>query len=146
MKKLVSGIPTWVEASPDCCGFVSYNPAESGQDIELAFRAYHPNNLATMQLVVQKGTCSDAAMSAATNIPQTTAVDNMVIGNSNGYVRNSIGIYKKQFNHNQLLGICAGGGKAAFAESLYVAALSTNGTSRLYEEDDSSLAAFALEP
>lgn len=146
VKKMVSGIPTWVEASPDCCGFVSYNPAEAGQDVEVSFRAYHPNNLATMSFVVQKGTCTDAPMSAATNIPQTTAVDNMVIGNSNGYVRNSIGIYKKQFNHNQLLGICAGGGKAAFAESLYVATLSSNGTSRLDEEDDSSLAAFALEP
>jgi hypothetical protein len=47
-----------------------------------------------MQLEVQKGTCVDAGMSALTNIPQTTAVDNMVIGNSNGYIRNSIGVYK----------------------------------------------------
>jgi hypothetical protein len=146
VKKLVAGIPTWVDASPDCCGFVEYNPAEAGQDVEVSFRAYHPNNLATMSFVMQKGTCVDTPVSAATNIPQVTAVDNMVIGNSNGYVRNAIGVYKKQFNHNQLLGICAGGGKAAFAESLYVATLSSNGTSRLDEEDDSSLAAFALEP
>lgn len=146
VKKLVLGIPTWVEASPDCCGFVSYNPAETGQDIEVSFRAYHPNNLATMEFVIQKGTCSDPGMSAMTNIPQTTGVNNMVIGNANGYIRNVIGIYKKQFNHNDLLGICAAGGKAAFAESLGVATLSTNGTSRLHEYDDSSLAAFALEP
>lgn len=148
IKKLILGIPTWVDASPDCCGFVSYNPAEAGSDVEVSFRAFHPNNLATMDFVIQKGTCLDPGMTGLTNIPQVTAVNNMVIGNSNGYTRNVIGVYRKQFNHNQLLGICAAGGKAAFAESLGVFTLSTNGTSRLNGNpyDDIDLAAFALEP
>jgi hypothetical protein len=69
-----------------------------------------------------------------------------VIGNTDGYVRDNFSIYRKDFSPAQLLGVCAAGGKAAFAEHLHVYALATNGYSRLTHLDASGLAAFALEP
>lgn len=146
VKRVIGPVTVWEDASADCCGFVKYNPAETGDDVEVSFRAYHPNDLATLSFGIKKGTCYDPGMSSLTNIPQVTAQNNMVIGNSNGYNRNAIGIYRKRFNHNQLLGICAANGKAAFAENLYVDALSTNGYSILDGYDRSDVAAFALEP
>lgn len=125
------------EASSDCCGFVPYPP---GADIQIAYRAYHPQNLATFGFNVQKGTCNDALQQSFTN------ANGMVIGNADGYTRDSFSIYRKDFSPAQLLGACAAGGKAAFAEHLHVYALATNGYSRLTYLDASGLAAFALEP
>ncbi len=136
-KILVDG----VESSANCCGFVKYQP---GSNVEVRFRAYHPNNFADFNFTVQKGTCSDAAQTSATN------TSGMVIGSTyNGvlenYHRDGTSVYSKTFSPAALLGICALEGKAAFAEYLYVAVLTTNGNDYL-ELDDSALAAFALEP
>jgi hypothetical protein len=125
------------EVSTDCCGFVPYPP---GANIEVAFRAYHPNNFATFGFTVQKGTCNDPSQSAVTD------AGGMVIGDANGYNRNSSSIYRKTFTAAQLLGICTTGGKAAFAEYLNLHALATNGSNQLYFLNNSALAAFALEP
>lgn len=133
----VNGVP----ASANCCGFVKYQP---GSDIEISFRAYHPHNFATFGFNVQKGTCNDAAQTQATN------TGGMVIGSTyNGavlnYERDSASVYSKTFTPAALLGICAPGGKAAFAESLGVYTLATDGNNYL-GLDASDLAAFALEP
>lgn len=125
------------EVTSDCCGFVPY-PA--GADIEIAYRAYHPHNLATFGFNVKKGTCDDASQQAFTN------AGGMVIGNTNNYVRDLFSIYRKQFSPAQLLGVCAAGGKAAFAEHIQVYSLATNGYGRLTYLDATDLAAFALEP
>ena len=125
------------EVSTDCCGFVPYPP---GANIEIAFRAYHPHNFANFNFTVQKGTCNDQAQSAATN------ASGMVIGSAGGYARNSSSIFRKTFSPAELLGKCAVGGKAAFAEQLGVGTLATNGSYQLYFLDASALAAFALDP
>ena len=125
------------EVTTDCCGFVPYPP---NANIEVAFRAYHPNNFATFGFGIQKGTCSDPAQSALTN------ASGMVIGDAGAYSRDSSSIYRHTFTPAQLLGICSEGGKAAFAEQLGVSVLTTNGSNQLYFLDASGLAAFALEP
>ncbi len=133
----VDGVP----AATNCCGFVKYQP---GSNIEISFRAYHPYNFATFGFNVQKGTCNDAAQTGATN------TSGMVIGSTfNGavenYHRDNTSVYTKTFTPTSLLGICAPGGKAAFAESLGVYTLTTDGNNYL-GLDASDLAAFALEP
>ncbi len=125
------------EVTTDCCGFVPYPPNAS---IEVAFRAYHPQNFATFGFTVQKGTCSDPAQSTLTN------AGGMVIGDAGVYNRDNSSIYRHTFTPGQLLGICSEGGKAAFAEQLGVSVLTTNGSNQLYFLDASGLAAFALEP
>ena len=127
-----------VEASPDCCGFVKYgNP---NADLEVSFKAMHPHNHADFSFTVQKGTCSDAPMSAAANAHGDVA------GHVNGYLRNANGIYKKTFEPPTLLGVCNAGGKGAFAEYVYVNALTIDGNQNMDGYDASALAAFALEP
>lgn len=125
------------EVTTDCCGFVAYH---ANDNIEIAFRAYHPQNFATFSFGVQKGTCYDAGQSALTN------AGGMVIGDAGLYARDGASIFRHTFTPAQLLGICSSGGKAAFAEHLYVRALATNGTSQLYLLDAEALAAFALDP
>lgn len=133
----VNGSP----ASLDCCGFVSYKPNGVEADLELTFLATHPNNFAVFAFGVQRGTCYDPAMSALTN------ANGMVIDSANGYLLSG-GIYDKHFTPAQLLGSCYnnGTGKAAFAETLSVAAMATDGTFRLSGNDKGDIAAFALEP
>jgi len=133
----VDGAPS----AANCCGFVKYHP---GSNLEISFRAYHPHNFATFGFTVQKGTCNDSAQTNATN------TSGMVIGSTfNGavenYSRDNTSVYSKTFSPASLLGICAPGGKAAFAESLGVYCLATNGNDYL-GLDASDLAAFALEP
>lgn len=125
------------EVSSDCCGFVPYPPNAS---IEVAFRAFHPQNFAIFGFTVQKGTCNDSSQSTLTN------AGGMVIGDAGVYNRDNSSIYRHTFSPAQLLGICSEGGKAAFAEQLGVSALATDGSHQLYYLDDSALAAFALEP
>ncbi|MBX7041833.1 MAG: hypothetical protein K1X85_02930 [Ignavibacteria bacterium] len=126
-----------VETNPTCCGFVKYG---AGSMLEIAFRAFHPNNFADFNFVVQKGTCTDTTQSNATN------ANGMVIAGVNGYARNLASIYSKTLTVGDLLGICTNEGKAAFAEHLYVNALSTDGNYELDAFDAWALAAFALEP
>lgn len=125
------------EVTSDCCGFVPYPP---NANIEIAFRAYHPQNFASFDFTVKKGTCNDASQQSFTN------ASGMVIGNAGLYNRDNASIYRHNFTPAQLLGVCVAGGKAAFAEYVYVSALATNGYDRLSYLDASDLAAFALEP
>jgi hypothetical protein len=126
------------EVTSDCCGFVPYPP---NANIEIAYRAYHPQNFANFSFTVQKGTCNDPTQTGFTD------ANGMVIGNAGLYNRNSASIYRHSFTPAQLLGICVDEGKAAFAEYLTVTALATNGSDRLsYLDAPIGLAAFALEP
>jgi len=131
----VNGLP----ASSDCCGFVSYRPGGVEAVLDLSFKAAHPNNFAVFNFSVERGTCGDVAIADAKG---------MVIDSANGYIRNSSSIYDKPFTPPQLLESCYSGGigKAAFAETLSVAAMATDGTYRLIAKDDGDVAAFALEP
>lgn len=130
----VNGLP----ASIDCCGFVSYKPGGVEADLELSFKATHPNNFAVFSFGVNKGTCGDVPIADASG---------MVIDSASGYLLGS-GIYEKHFTPLQLLDNCynAGTGKAAFAETLSVIAMATDGTSRISGKDSGMVAAFALEP
>ncbi len=133
----VNGVP----ASSDCCGFVSYKPGGVEADIEISFLATQPNNFAVFDFGVVRGTCIDAVMSGLTD------ANGMVIDSASGYILSG-GIYAKHFTPAQLLGTCynSGSGKAAFAETLSVAAMATDGTYRQTGKDAGDVAAFALEP
>ncbi len=133
----VNGVP----ASSDCCGFVSYKPGGVEADIEISFLATQPNNFAVFDFGVVRGTCVDAVMSALAD------ANGMVIDSASGYLLSG-GIYAKHFTPAQLLGTCYnnGNGKAAFAETLSVAAMATDGTYRQTGKDAGDVAAFALEP
>lgn len=130
----VNGSP----ASSDCCGFVKYKHHGVEADLDLSFLATHPNNFAVFSFGVDRGACGDVAIADATG---------MVIDSASGYTLSS-GIYDKHFTPAQLLGSCYnnGEGKAAFAETLAVLAMATDGTYRLIANDAGDVAAFALEP
>jgi hypothetical protein len=129
-------------ATVDCCGFVSYKRDDGVEaDLDLSFLATHPNNLAEFSFGVVKGTCGAVTGTEASGI---------VIDSADGYTLTT-GMYKKHFTPAELLGTCyAGGtGKAAFAETLYVSTLATDGYQRVYVNDATPnplTAAFALEP
>jgi hypothetical protein len=129
----VNGLP----AATDCCGFVKYKPGESEADLSISFLATHTNNFAVFSFGVVKGTCGGVAGAGA---------GGMVLDAADGYALSS-GVYEKHFTPAELLGSCyaAGTGKAAFAETLSVICMATNGAARI-TNDASKLAAFALEP
>jgi len=131
----VNGTP----ASTDCCGFVSYKPGGTEATLDLSFQAAHPNNFAVFEFNVERGTCGYVAAAGASG---------MVIDSADGYILGGGGIYDKPFTPAQLLESCYNGGigKAAFAETLSVAAMATDGTYRLIAKDNGDVAAFALEP
>ncbi len=124
-------------ASSDCCGFVKYKPLGVEADLELSFQATHPNDFAVFQFNLYKGSCGGVSAANA---------NGMVIASADGY-NLSGGIYSQHFNPGTLLGECYnnGIGKAAFAESLYVENMATDGISRV-NRDFSKTIAFALEP
>lgn len=124
-------------ADVSCCGFVEYKP---NSNIEVKYKAFHPQNFADFNFRIRKGTCSDSTQEGLTN------ASGMVISNANGYTRNPSSIYEKSFTPSQLLGICSSEGRAAFAQRLNLYALATNGNQRISSLDASDLAAFALEP
>ncbi|MES2772741.1 MAG: hypothetical protein V4722_01060 [Bacteroidota bacterium] len=130
----LNGVPS----SPSCCGFVNYG--NNAANIEIGYKAYHPNGLGEFSFSVQKGTCDDDGVPAITNA--TGFVNNR----ANFYACDVNGRYTKTFHPNELLGSCAAEQKAAFAEFLYVSALAINGSSHLDYLDRSASAAFALEP
>ena len=116
------------------CGFVQYT-SKGGSSVNFRFRASHPNHFAIFSFGVRRGTSAAVLPGANTG--------GMVIGATANYTLGADGVYRNAVNVGGLLGACD---KAAFAESLYVDALHTNGTSILNLFDASDLAAFALEP
>lgn len=129
----------------NACGFIKYTDPNE-KNVSLSFKAFHTNEFADFNFTVVRGNTGTGG--AAT----PASVGGMVIGPVGRYVRNAAGDYRpgtaptdNEFSPAELMGPCLATGKAAFAQSLYVAALHTDGYRRLSEYDASSLAAFALE-
>jgi hypothetical protein len=121
------------------CGFLSYTP---GADAVVGFIARHPHNFATFSFGVYKGSCGGVTESTALGWVGRPAV--------NGFVQGLGGLFTKAVPVVALLNggscgtVCL---KAAFSENLYVAALATDGWSRLsYLDWGATPKAFALEP
>lgn len=115
----------------DVCGFVQYAP---GDDAHVSYWAYHPNNFATFNFTIARG--SAGVVESANGAVGASPVD--------GYLRNASSVFSKDVPVANLLGGCT---KAAFAENLHVDALATDGWSTLnYLDADATPVAFALEP
>ncbi len=127
-------------ASLNCCGFAAYKKGSVESDLEVTFKASHENDFAVFNFGVVKGTCGDVPVADASAM----VIESDIV---HGYALSG-SIYDKHFTPADLLGDCyaAGTGKAAFAESLHVAAMATDGYSRLSGNDAGGIAAFALEP
>ncbi|MCA1553331.1 MAG: hypothetical protein LC737_03030, partial [Chloroflexi bacterium] len=86
------------------------------------------------------------------NVPQATVSGSVGASPLNGFVRNASSVFSKSVPVSTLLTSNTPTGhtpctKAAFAENLYVAAMATDGWSRLSGLDASGVpVAFALEP
>ncbi|MCC6761096.1 MAG: hypothetical protein IT252_07750 [Chitinophagaceae bacterium] len=127
------------------CGFIKYTgPAD--KNISISFKAFHSNDFADFSFAVVRGNTGVGGAGTP------ASVSGMVIGPVGRYVRDSAGVYRPgtsptdlEFSPAELMGPCLPGGKAAFAQSLQVVALHTDGYRRLNELDAGSLAAFALE-
>ena len=102
------------EVNPTCCGFVPYSPSSN---IEVKFRAYHPNNFADLSFTVKKGTCSDSVQSGKTNA-RGMVIGNAITTDGAGYYRNGYSEYTRTFSPADLLGIS--GGKDSAALSIYM--------------------------
>ena len=121
------------------CGFLSYTP---GADAVVSFIARHPHNFATFTFGVYKGSCGGVTESTADGWVGRSLI--------NGFALGLGGLFSKNVPVVSLLNggtcgtMCI---KAAFSENLYVAALATDGWSRLsYLDWSATPKAFALEP
>lgn len=113
------------------CGFVQYAP---GDDVHVTYWAYHPNNFATFNFTIARG--STGVVESASGAVGTSPV--------NGYIRDASSVFSKDVPVADLLGDCE---KAAFAENLHIDALATDGWNTLnYLDADATPVAFALEP
>lgn len=115
------------------CGFIRYDTVVPAQKTTIGFIASHPRNFAFFSFGVVKGNSTD---------PIAPSI------NQSGYVHAGTpiyplagGLFSREVPVPQLLGDCP---QAAFAENLYVWALATDGTTRIYANDDSDTNAFAL--
>lgn len=139
--RLTASPGSYVLSNP--CGFLDYTD-DNAKNISIPFKAYQANNFADFSFSVGRGNAGTGAF------PTVASVSGMVIGNAGRYVRDSNGVYMPddspdlEFTAAELMQTCTAGGRAAFTEGLYVAALHTDGYRRLNELDSSSSAAFAL--
>ncbi len=114
--------------SDDDCGFINYAP---GASVRLAFSPSHPNGRARFSFGLTRG---------ATDVPAAGAGGEVLAAASGAYTRAGT-TFSGSFAVGALMGTCP---NAAFAETLYVAAKATDGTSRLSGYDRSAVRAFAL--
>lgn len=131
-----------VAADPQC-GLLNY---EAGSTAQLGFRAAHPDNRATFSFGVVRGN-GQAVYGSSPNTSGLVNAPNPF----RGYERVGDNFTKNTFSVADMLTVptrdalvpthCAG---AAFAESLYVKAMATDGTYRLTKYDSSGTAAFAI--
>lgn len=127
------------------CGFIEYQP---GASVALGFRARHANNHARFRFAVHRGPSIEvAAASAPVQIPALPGIETASVGagSVNGFVRDATSTFEKTVSVATLLS--AGCDAAAFAETLHVSALATDGWSQLAHLDASGTPkAFALAP
>jgi len=122
------------------CGFISYTP---GSEAVISFKARHPNDFATFDFQVNKGSCG--------TVTQASASGSVVGPVVNGFTRDAASVFTKNVPVATLLSggscgiVCT---KAAFAETLHVDALATDGWSATLDYLDGGTIpkAFALEP
>jgi hypothetical protein len=121
-------------ASAGPCGFIAY-PA--GSSARISFKAWHPNDFATFNFGTYKGSTGALAIACASGPVGASPL--------NGFV-NTADVFAKNVPVTDLVGGCPGG-RAAFAETLHVDALATDGWSILdYLDRDAVPKAFALTP
>jgi len=116
------------------CGFYEY---ESNSEVELKFEASHPGGFARFDYTTTR---------VATRL-ENASVENGLVEDENigRFALNEMtGLYKNSFEVNNLLTTECN--KAAFAQSLHVRALATDGSSRLSRYDAGDIRAFALTP
>lgn len=120
-----------ISAGP--CGFITYTP---GAAAVISFKARHPHDFATFTFRVDKGSSGQVAAASASGSVAGPSV--------NGFNRDAASVFTKNVPVATLLGECT---EAAFAETLRVDALATDGWSTLnYLDDTATPKAFALEP
>jgi hypothetical protein len=123
------------------CGYIEY-PA--GADATISFKARHPNDFATFDFDIHRGT--------SVPIPEASASGSVGASPVNGFVRDVASVFTKVVPVDTLLTSNTPEGvepcdKAAFAETLYVWPLATDGWDRLwYLRDHGVPSAFALAP
>ena len=116
------------------CGFASYADKDTSE-ARIQHRPFHPNNFGTFTFRIRRGTTSGIVEHVNGRVGITPI---------EGYTRNAAGVYSKDIPAGDLLGDCD---RAAFAETLYVNALATDGWSTLdYLDSGLASAGFALEP
>ncbi|MEE9555504.1 MAG: hypothetical protein V3W18_14555 [candidate division Zixibacteria bacterium] len=122
-----------VETAGDC-GFITYSPRDSAH---ISFKARHPNNFATFTFLTIPGESNDVNPAYASG-----SVGSIIA--LNGFERDAASVFSKNVPVAALVGTCPQG-RAAFAETLYVKALATDGWSgRLRYLDRSAVEPFAL--
>ncbi len=133
-----------IAADPQC-GLINY---EAGSSAQLGFRAAHPDHKATFAFGVVRGNAQAVYSSNPSINTNTNGLVNAATA-FGGYSRSGENFTNSNFSVADMLTVpapvgpanCAG---AAFAETLYVKAMATNGTNRLWEFDSSKVAAFAI--
>ncbi len=115
------------------CGFINYPP---GADAHISFKARHPHDFATFNFGLYRG-------SAGEILDVSGSVGDSPI---NGFVRSAASVFSRDVPVTALVDACPGGA-AAFAETLHVYALATDGWSILQYLDAHAVPkAFALQP
>ena len=136
----VTGPTPSIPSTVGSCGFIQYPPM--AQAI-ISFKAAHPNNFASFNFNIVKGS-SGYVDPACAPVPPLMA--NVGDTNVNGFLRSPTSIYSKQMTIASLVGACPNG-TAAFAENLSVWPLATDGWSTLwYLASYATPMAFALQP
>jgi hypothetical protein len=122
-------------ASAGPCGFIEY-PA--GSSAHISFKARHPHDFATFSFGTYRGSTGAVAIACASGSVGASPL--------NWFVRNMASVFAKDVLVADLIAGCPGG-RAAFAETLHLDALATDGWSILdYLDRDAVPKAFALTP
>jgi hypothetical protein len=124
------------------CGFIQYS---DNPDVHLAFVAEHPNGFATFRFRTVRGSFGPIDVACAP-VPSAASLPKVHDTSVNDFDRDAAGVFAKDVKVSDLVPpACAG--NAAFAETLYVYAMATDGWGRLYYLDASATPmAFALSP
>jgi hypothetical protein len=113
------------------CGFIIYS--DESQLVHLSFEASHPRNFATFSFGLVKGDGSQATgINPGGYVISSVGIVSLIPGVTGTFVLSG-GTFSDDFTVATLLHGCPG--QAAFSENLYVAALATDGTNRLYAGD-----------
>lgn len=117
----------------DPCGFIKYAPSSV---VHVSFLARHPNDFATFWFGTYRGSSGGVAAASAGGSVRGPTI--------NLFSRDAASEWAKDVVVADLLGPCV---KAAFAETLYVAATATDGWSILtYLDASGTPLAYAFEP